>query len=83
MAETLKLYEKVWCPWCVMAHEWLDAHGYKYEALDVEADRAAYDEMYARSKQRRCPTLIVGNLVLPDFGPQELEVFLEQHNIKP
>ncbi len=83
MSQPLQLYVKTWCPWCVKAQSWLDAHGYKYDLLDVEADRATMDEMFRRSGQRRCPTLVVGDLVLPDFGPDELEVFLRKHSITP
>jgi glutaredoxin len=67
----------------VEAQSWLDARGYRYELLDVEADRATMDEMRRRSGQTRCPTLVVGDLVLPDFGPDELEVFLKKHSIAP
>jgi glutaredoxin len=83
MSHPLKLYVKVWCPWCVTAQTWLDAHGYRYELLDVEQDRAVMDEMLRLSGQRRCPTLAVGELVLPDFGPDELAVFLKKHSIAP
>ena len=79
----LKLYVKVWCPWCVMAQQALDSAGYKYELIDVEAKRASYDEMISISGQRLTPTLVVGDLVLPDFGPDELEVFLKKHSIAP
>ncbi|HEX8295630.1 MAG TPA: glutaredoxin domain-containing protein [Chthoniobacteraceae bacterium] len=81
-ATPLKLYVKVWCPWCVMACDWLNARGYKYELLDVEQSRASYDDMIRLSGQRRTPTLVTGDgLVLPDFGPDELEVFLKKHSI--
>ena len=82
---TLKLYVKVWCPWCVMAQRWLDSQGYKYELLDVEKNRADYDEMIRLSGQRYTPTLVAGEqkLVLPDFGPDELEEFLKKHQITP
>jgi glutaredoxin len=76
MSDSLKLYVKTWCPWCVKAQDWLDARGYRHELLDVEADRATMEEMVRRSGQRRCPTLVIGNRVLPDFGPEELEDFL-------
>lgn len=80
----LKVYVKVWCPWCVMAKEWLDSHGYQYQWIDVEKSRADYDEMIRLSGQRRTPTLVTENgLVLPDFGPDELEVFLKKHSISP
>lgn len=77
------LYIKSGCPWCDMAEEWLENHGYKYEAVDVLADRAAFEEMIQLSGQRRAPTLKVGDLVLPDFGPDELAEFLKKHSIKP
>jgi glutaredoxin len=67
----------------VKAQAWLDARGYRYELLDVEADRAPMDEMVRRSGQRRCPTLVVGEHVLPDFGPDELPGFLQKHGLAP
>lgn len=83
MTDPLQLYVKVWCPWCVKAQAWLDAHGYRYQVLDVEADPAAMAEMVRLTGQRRCPTLVVGSLILPDFGPDELAVFLKKHSITP
>ncbi len=80
----MKLYVKVWCPWCVSAREWLDTRGYGYELIDVEADRADYEEMVRLSGQSRTPTLVAaGGRVLPDFGPEELEAFVARHGLKP
>lgn len=80
----LKLYVKVWCPWCVMAQDWLDARSYRYDLIDVEKSRADYDEMIRLSGQRRTPTLVTAEgLVLPDFGPDELDVFVKKHSITP
>lgn len=80
----LKLYVKIWCPWCVRAQQWLDSRGYHYELLDVEKNRADYDEMFRLSGQRLTPTLVTaGGAVLPDFGPEELEPFLKKHSIAP
>jgi glutaredoxin len=84
MAADLKLYVKVWCPWCVMAEDWLRAHSYRYEQIDVEKNRSDYDEMIRLSGQRRTPTLVTADgKVLPDFGPEELASFLKQHSIAP
>lgn len=77
----LKLYVKTWCPWCVTAQDYLDRRGYKYELIDVEADPADYAEMIKISGQRRTPTLDVEGTILPDFGPDELEVFLRKHGL--
>jgi glutaredoxin 3 len=83
MSEPLKLFIKVGCPWCDMAEEWLQQNGYRYTSVNVLADPAAFDEMYQISGQRRAPTLQVGKLVLPDFGPDELARFLKTHSITP
>ena len=84
MTPALTVYVKIWCPWCVAAQDWLDAHGYAYTLVDVEKRRADYDEMIRLSGQRLTPTLVTADgLVLPDFGPDELEVFLKKHSITP
>ena len=80
----MKLYVKVWCPWCVSAREWLDTRGYRYELVDVEANRAGYDTMIQLSGQSKTPTLVTGDgKVLPDFGPEELDAFVTRHALKP
>ena len=80
----MKLYVKTWCSWCVTAREWLDARGYRYEWIDVEANPANYDTMIRLSGQKRTPTLVTGDgKVLPDFGTDELEAFVKKHDLKP
>jgi glutaredoxin 3 len=79
----LILYVKPSCPWCHIAENYLDKHGYIYERIDVRRDRAAFDDLKRISNQTSAPTLVIGNLVLPDFGPDELEEFLKEHNILP
>jgi glutaredoxin 3 len=81
---TLILYVKSGCPWCSMAEEYLDRRGYQYVRVDVCEDRAAFDEMKRISGQTCAPTLLLGaEKVLPDFGPEELEEFLQEHNFQP
>jgi glutaredoxin 3 len=79
----MTLYVKTGCPWCRVAEEYLDKHGYKYEKVDVRRDPVAFSEMKRISGQTYAPTLVVGDLFLPDFGPDELEDFLKEHNILP
>lgn len=79
----LQLYVKTWCPWCIRAKAFLDAEGYRYQEIDVEANREDYAEMIQLSGQRLTPTLVVGDKVLPDFGPEELRDFLAQNCIVP
>ena len=79
----LLLYVKPGCPWCEMAEDYLNEHGYKYQRVDVRKDRAAFEELRRVSGQTYAPTLVVGGLLLPDFGPEELEHFLQSNQIEP
>lgn len=46
-----------------------------YEAIDVIADNAGFDEMVQLSGQELAPVIDVNGQVLADFGPEELERF--------
>ena len=65
----LLLYVKSGCPWCDLAEDYLNEHGYKFRRINVCRDRAS--------------TLVVGDEVLPDFGPEELHDFLKANEIQP
>jgi glutaredoxin 3 len=80
---TMILYVKSGCPWCRVAEDYLNKHGYKYQSVDVRGDRNAFNELVRISGQTYAPTLVIGDLFLPDFGPDELEEFLKEHNIQP
>ncbi|HEY8899692.1 MAG TPA: glutaredoxin domain-containing protein [Chthoniobacterales bacterium] len=80
----MKLYVKTWCPWCIDAVDWLKIRGYRFDQLDVLADRATYDRMIAISGQSKTPTLeLADGAVLPDFDVRQLERFLAAHDIHP
>jgi glutaredoxin 3 len=64
-----------------MAEAVLKKHKISYQRIDVRSDRAAYDEMKRISGQSRAPTLVAGDRVLADFGPEELEEFLKELNV--
>jgi hypothetical protein len=51
--------------------------------VDVIRDRSAFAEMKRLTGQTCAPALTVGDLILADFGPEELEEFLQQHQILP
>ena len=72
------LYVKPGCGWCDDAVEWLDSRGYAYDEIDVFSDPAAFAEMRRLSNQTRCPTLIAGEDILPDFDAGQLERFLKE-----
>ncbi len=77
------LYVKPGCPWCRHAESYLRERGYTYELIDVISDRSAFAEMKRLSGQTYAPTLAFRDLILADFDPEELEEFLQQHQILP
>jgi glutaredoxin 3 len=77
------LYIKPGCSWCRLAEVYLDQRGYKYQRVDVRKDPVAFNELRRISGQTYAPTLVIGDLFLPDFGPDELEDFLKKNNILP
>ncbi|MSR64914.1 MAG: glutaredoxin family protein [Verrucomicrobiae bacterium] len=72
------LYVKSFCVWCVMAERKLKQLGVRYKEVNVSKDPNAFDEMERVSGQTYAPTMVVGEKVLADFGPEELEPFLKE-----
>jgi glutaredoxin 3 len=83
VSSQLILYVKPGCPWCRKAENYLRERGYTYELVDVISDRSAFAEMKRLSGQTYAPTLAFRDLILADFGPEELEEFLQQNQVLP
>jgi glutaredoxin 3 len=75
------LYLKPGCPWCDEAEDYLKEHGIAYGKADVNTDRAAFDELKRLSGQTKAPTLRWDDEILPDFGVEELDLFLREKNV--
>jgi glutaredoxin len=71
------------CSWCIDAKDFLQTRGYKFVEVDVGRNRAAYKEMKELSDQSYVPTLIAGEEVLANFDVDQLEQFLDKHQIEP
>ena len=81
--QVFKVYIKPGCPWCVEVINYLKKGEYLFEEIDVIADRDAFLEMQDISGQTSAPTMTVGDLLLADFGVEELVPFLEEHGLLP
>ena len=79
--QVFKVYSKPGCPWCVEVINYLKAGGYSFEEVDVSADPDAFLEMQHLSGQSSATTMTVGDLLLADFGVEELVPFLEEHGL--
>ena len=79
----LKLYSREWCSWCIDAKHFLAQRGYKFVEIDVGKDRQAYAEMTELSDQTYVPTFVAGDKVLAYFDTDQLQKFLNEHQINP
>src|SRR6267143_1705972 len=79
----LKLYSREWCKWCIDEKEYLTEKGYRFNVVDVGKDRQAYEEMKKLSEQTYVPTFVAGGRVLANFDTDQLQKFLNDHQINP
>jgi glutaredoxin len=79
----LKLYSREWCSWCIDAKDYLSEKGYRFQQIDVGEDRQAYEEMKQLSAQTYVPTFVAGDKVLANFDTEQLQKFLNEHQINP
>ncbi|MCC7518632.1 MAG: glutaredoxin family protein [Verrucomicrobiae bacterium] len=77
--ESVVLYSRPLCGWCLEAKAWLDARGWKYVTHDTGADAVACERAIRISGTTYVPVIEVDGLVLGDFDTQQLEAFLRQH----
>jgi monothiol glutaredoxin len=77
------LFVKSGCGWCDEAVDWLVAHGFEYEQLNVTVNASARREMLELSGQTLAPVIEVDGQILADFGTDELEVWWREEGFPP
>jgi glutaredoxin len=65
----VQLYATSWCPDCRRAKQFLDKHGIQYTEIDVDADRAASDEVLRRVGKRAVPQLVIDGEWFQPYKP--------------
>ncbi len=80
---SIKLYTRNLCGWCIEAKQYLRDKNLFFEEVDVGADAAAYEEMVKLSGQRYVPTIVVNGRVLANFDVGQLDRFLVELGIRP
>ena len=79
------IYGTSWCAFCHTEMQWLDKLGIKYSYKDIEADKAAYDELMGKSNgdYRGVPISdVAGDLIL-GFDRPRLQDAIKKHDIQP
>ncbi|MDR3405312.1 MAG: glutaredoxin family protein [Chthoniobacter sp.] len=63
------MYGVKWCPDCRRAREFLAKHGVEFTEIDVDADKAASDEVVARVGKRAVPQLVIDGEWFQPYKP--------------
>lgn len=63
------MYGVKWCPDCRRAREFLAKHGVEYTEIDVDADKAASDEVVSRVGKRAVPQLVIDGEWFQPYKP--------------
>lgn len=81
----ITIYSTTWCAFCKTEKQYLDKLGIAYVEKDIEADKAAYEELMTKNGgafQGVPVTDIAGELVL-GFDRAKIDAAIASHNIKP
>jgi len=81
----ITIYKTSWCAFCHSETEWLDNLGIPYVAKDIEADKAAYDELLTKnggSFSGVPVTDVAGDMIL-GFDRPRLQDAMKRHDIQP
>ncbi len=65
----VQVYTTSWCRDCRNAKQFLDSHGIEYTEIDVDADRAASDELVRRVGKRAIPQLVIDGEWFQPYTP--------------
>lgn len=79
------VYSTSWCAFCHTEMEWLNKKGIPFVAKDVEADKAAYEELMDRlgGNFQGVPVTAIGDETILGFDRPKIQAALDANNIKP
>jgi len=73
----IKVYSTAVCPYCVTLKSFLMEHNFKFEDIDVGADKAAAEEMIAKSNQMGVPVVEIDGEVIVGFNKEKISQLLD------
>ena len=72
MSQQIKVYSTPACSWCKRTKQFLDDSKISYQNLDVASDKAARDEMVAKSGQMGVPVIDIDGGISVGFDEKWL-----------
>lgn len=77
----LILYTKTGCLWCDAVRVFLNEQKVPFEEREVLTNKMFLDELFAKSGQRKTPTLDLDGAILADTDREAVEKFLKEKNM--
>ena len=72
------IYSTTTCPYCVYAKDYFENKGVAFEDKNVSIDRAAGQEMIAKSGQMGVPVIDIDGQIIVGFQPNAFEELLNK-----
>jgi len=72
------IYSTTTCPYCVYAKDYFKSKGVAFEDKNVSNDRAAGQEMIAKSGQMGVPVIDIDGQIIVGFQPNVFEELLNK-----
>jgi glutaredoxin len=81
----ITIYSTSWCAFCHTEMQWLDKLGIPYVAKDVEADKAAYDELLEKNggSYSGVPVTDIDGDIILGFDRPKIQDAIKKHKIQP
>lgn len=81
----ITIYSTSWCAFCHTEMQWLDKLGIPYVEKDIEADKAAYDELLEKNggNYGGVPVTDVAGDIILGFDRPKLQDAIKKHKIQP
>lgn len=76
-ASLMQLYQTEWCPYCHRVRMKLTELGMTYITVNVPHEQAMREELFRVSGQRGIPTLVDGEVIVPD-DDEAIIAYLEE-----
>lgn len=67
----MKIYSKSFCPYCQRLISLLDVQGISYELIDIVESPGQTALMQALSGNSGVPQVVVGNVIIYDYGTED------------
>ena len=81
----ITIYSTPWCAFCKTEKQYLDKLGFAYVEKDIEADKAAYEELMAKNggNFQGVPVTDISGEIILGFDRPKLTAAIKANNLQP